>query len=488
MPGHGGGVEATRSLTDLILRHAERQPAAAALRWRGNPVSYDELADLTWRLHGDLVTDSDDGAVGVVATKSPETIALILACSLAGRAVLLASADLGRRALDQLVRRSGCRRLAMVTEAGIEWGAVETAGTATPSGTVRFLLTTSGSTGAPKIVPLEAEATDRFMRWAAAEFGLGPGVNVLNHAPLSFDLCLLDVWATLRAGGCVTLVEPRHAVDPRHLIGLLGTDDVHVVQAVPMFFRIVANAAAGERYPAVRHLVLTGDHTPRPLRAALSEAFPNARFHNVYGCTETNDSFIHSFDAETAADRDPLPLGRALPGVVFRVMIDDGELEGPGRGELWVSTPFQTTGYLDEQEPRLVADAGGVTFFRTGDVASRDAAGELTLIGRTDLQVKVRGVRVNVEGVERVIREHEQVCDVGVVALADPQAGSRLHAVVQRGSDRLTGLGLREHCAQQLHRAAIPAVISVVDTPLPMTSNGKVDRRRIEHDLRCSDA
>ncbi|HKR49991.1 MAG TPA: AMP-binding protein [Pseudonocardiaceae bacterium] len=475
------------SLTESILDNAIRQPTASALRWRGSPVSYAELAELTRRAHSDLTAGAGEGPVAVIAKKSPETVALILACSMAGRAVLLPSPDLGRRALDLLVERSGCRRVAIVTETGTEWRTVAPSSPSRPSGNVRFLLTTSGSTGTPKIVPLEVEATERFTRWAATEFGLGPGVNVLNYAPLNFDLCLLDIWATLQVGGCVTLVESDHAVNPRYLVELFDTCDIHVVQAVPMFFRIVAEVAGTAQYPTVRHLILTGDHTPRRLRAALPGLFPNAQFHNVYGCTETNDSFIYSFDAATAASRDVLPLGRPLPGVVVRVMTDGRELDGPGSGELWVSTLFQTCGYLHEDETRFVRNASGKTYFRTGDVVSRDRDGELTLMGRTDFQVKVRGVRVNIEDIERVISEHEEVAEVGVVALPDPQAGKRLHAVVRRSSDRLTGLGLRQHCAEQLTRAAIPSVIRIVDTPLPMTSTGKVSRNRIKEELQTGE-
>ncbi|MFC0598829.1 class I adenylate-forming enzyme family protein [Streptomyces palmae] len=473
-------------LTEDVLEIAAARPRDPALRWRGADISYAELADLVRRAHQDLAGHPGEGPVAVVAPKSPEVVAFVLACVLARRAVLLPSPDLGRTALAELVHRAGCEHIVTATAAATASGLElrETGAPARPSGDVRFLLTTSGSTGAPKIVPLTAGSTDRFMRWAVGMFGIGPGVHVLNYAPLNFDLCLLDVWATLRAGGRVALVEAEHAVDPGHLVGLLE-DDPHVVQAVPMFFRVVAEAvrSSGRRFPGVRHVVLTGDHTPRPLRAELPAVFPGARFHNVYGCTETNDSFVHSFDGHEADTHEVLPLGRPLPGVRTRIMTDEGELTGAGTGELWVATPFQTRGYLHEDGARFTTEPDGTTYFRSGDLVSRGADGELRLVGRTDFQVKVRGVRVSIEDVERVISEHPQVAEVGVVAVPDPQAGRRLHAVVRRRSDRLTGLGLRQHCAQRLVRAAIPAVIQVVDGPLPHTSTGKVDRKLIRKEL-----
>jgi acyl-CoA synthetase (AMP-forming)/AMP-acid ligase II len=87
-----------------------------------------------------------------------------------------------------------------------------------------------------------------------------------------------------------------------------------------------------------------------------------------------------------------------------------------------------------------------------------------------------------------VIREHDEVAEVGVVALPDAQAGKRLHAMVQRSSNRLTGLRLRQHCAERLNRVAIPSSIRIVDTPLPMTSTGKINRCEITEILKAGEA
>jgi acyl-coenzyme A synthetase/AMP-(fatty) acid ligase len=483
MPAHDGAPAGIMSLGQSVLDHAARQPGAPALRWRDAPVSYAELAGLVRGALDDIGTHGARGPIAVTAEKSPETIALILACGVAGQAVFLPAPDLGAQAFSQLTVRAGCLWTAKATVTGTQWRSVEAGQPSPLADDVRFLLTTSGSTGAAKIVPLHATAIDKFTRWAIETFGLGPDVSVLNCAPLNFDLCLLDIWATLRAGGCVVLAEPGNAVRPRYLVSLLSACDIRVMQAVPMFFRIVAEAADGARFPAVGHVILTGDHTPRRLRGTLPGLFPSARFHNVYGCTETNDSFIHSFDAAGAAVRDVLPLGRPLPGADFKLVADDGSLNGPGTGELWVATPFQTRGYLHDQGDRFVRGPGGLTYFRTGDVVERGEDGELTLVGRTDFQVKVRGVRVGTEDVERVICEHEEVAEAGVVALPDAEAGNRLCAMVRRNSSQLTGLGLRLYCAERLARTAIPSVIHIVDGPLPRTSTGKIDRTRIREEL-----
>ncbi len=112
----------------------------------------------------------------------------------------------------------------------------------------------------------------------------------------------------------------------------------------------------------------------------------------------------------------------------------------------------------------------------------RAADGTCTLRGRTDFQVKVRGVRVNPQEVEAVLLTHPLVREAAVLALPDPLAGKLLHAVV-RGADGLDGLALRGHLARGLPRAAIPPRCASPGTPLPRTSTGKVDRERVARTL-----
>ncbi|CAM5668172.1 D-alanine--D-alanyl carrier protein ligase [Streptomyces californicus] len=136
----------------------------------------------------------------------------------------------------------------------------------------------------------------------------------------------------------------------------------------------------------------------------------------------------------------PLPIGAPIEGTEAVLLIEgpDGTevLQGPGTGELLVHTPFQTCGYLEQArnahafmpDPR----GGGAMFYRTGDLVHRDADGRHFLQGRTDFQVKVRGVRTNTLEVETVLGAHPDVVEACVVALPCPEAGTRLHAEVVR--------------------------------------------------------
>ena len=460
----------SHSLPDRLLERARVQPEAVALVLDGERVSYAALHAMATGAAARLrALDLPPGAsVAVRAVKSPETIAVIAACLLTRRPVLLASAELGEHALEALLARAGC--------AALLDGPATTRLTAGPpvGEDVSFMLTTSGSTGVPKIVPLDAGAVDRFTDWAGGRFGIGPGTAVLNYAPLTFDLCLLDVWATLKAGGTVVLVDQERASDGRHLAALVESEGVEVVQGVPLLYRLIADASDSP-LPGVRHVIVTGDKLSPRLLGRLPELFPGARLYNVYGCTETNDSFLY----EITGTEESVPIGRPLPGVEALVVDETGAvLDGPATGELLVRTPFQTRGYV-----------GGDAFpdgrFRSGDVVSRDEHGVFTLVGRNDFQVKVRGTRVNLQEVEHLLLAHEAAADAAVVGVPDELAGVRIHAVVRRTAPgALNSLALRDYCRTRLPRAAIPSTIQVVDDPLPSTPTGKPDRRSIIENLR----
>ncbi|MGH3753018.1 MAG: AMP-binding protein [Pseudonocardiaceae bacterium] len=492
----------SRSFVESFSANVRRFPDAPALAWRGDPVSYRELNDRALHARAQLTAAAIGAApVGLRCPKSPDSIALVLACLMDQRSFLLPSTTLPEHTLQELFLHAGCTgvltapgpsphsyswaALPGAARTGRNRGVADRAQEFSPDPeAVTFMLTTSGSTGLPKIVPLSEGAVDRFTDWAGAQFDLRPGRSVLNFSPLNFDLCLLDIWATLKHGGCVVLVEPSRATSGEYLRDLLIRHEVELVQAVPMFYQLLAqlNAAA---FGSVRHAVITGDSIAPRCLAQVPGMFPQARLYNLYGCTETNDSLLHEIDP-TDLPTGAMPLGDPLPGVRALLVDEDGTIQnGPGIGELYVWTPFQTYGYLGlpNNESRFVAHPTGVDdlrYFRTGDLVRRHEDGSLTLEGRKDFQVKVRGVRTSIEQVEQVLHRHPDISEVAVVAVPDPVAGHLLHAETRRvPGSTINSLLLRRFCADHLSLTAVPSTFRIADDPLPRTSTGKIDRHLV---------
>ena len=472
------------AFTERAKRHSDDD----ALVFHQQRITYGQLADLVTsaRARINALGVPDGAGVCVSARKSPEAVALIIACLAGNRRVLLPAADLGGDVLTTLCTVASCSHVLTVASGTVAVTQVVT-GVDGPVGAAGLLLTTSGSTGVPKIVPIRPGGADSFMDWAIGQFGLGRGTTVLSYAPLNFDLSLLDVWASLRTGGRVVLADQDRATDAGYLRGLFE-HGIEVVQSVPMLYRLLSDGTDAV-FDGVRHVVFTGDVTAPSLVRRLGAMFPRGRFYNLYGCTETNDSFLHEIDLARLRDTDRIPIGRPLPGVDALILGTDGAVvDGAGAGELCVSTPFQADGYLESWRDEGVfvphpdpAAAGPCTYYRSGDIVTRRADGTVLLEGRNDFHVKVRGVRTNIAEVEQVILEHPEVREAVVVALPDELAGARLHALVRREpGGALNTLVLRTHCAGKLPRTAIPSTLSIVEQPLPRTATGKPDRNLIK--------
>lgn len=497
----------TRTFVTEFARHAAARPTAPALIWEGRAVGYGELYAMACRARTQVENAAPDAArpVGLRMRKCPGAVALVLGALMAGRRFLLPSHELPETPARELYQQAGCQAVLGLAEGPLIDRVVDPDAVSGDAGehlppapvdddAIGFMLTTSGSTGLPKIVPLSFGAVTRFTAWGAETFEIAEGTTVLNYAPLNFDLCLLDVWTTLACGGTVVLADPDRGASAGYLRDLVADHRVSLIQGVPLLFQLLVEASAGEEpLEMARHLVFAGDSMPARVLAGLSTVFPHARWYNNYGCTETNNSFLHEVDRHRPV-RVPLPIGRPLPGVSWLIAGADGRvLTGPGQGELLVNTPFQTAGYANVPNSGKFGPhpdgVPGLVYYRSGDIATRHEDGSLSVLGRTDFMVKVRGFQVSTQQVESILLEHPAVAEAAVVALPDPVAGHRLHARLRLAEPGRVGvLALRQYCAERTVRAAVPGVIEMVTDPLPRTSTGKVDRNRIRESLLAAEA
>lgn len=434
-------------------------------------------------------------AVAVTANKTVDTLALMLALGKQGHTPLAVSPALGSAVKQAMYGTAGvyCE---LAAESNSDWPAVnltasikmkaEAATGVYPPDTCPLMLTTSGSTGIPKVVQLSEEGVSTFFEWGAEYFQLAPGTRVLSYAPLNFDLSLLEIWAPLAKGATVILADTARATQANYLHALIRDSRPDIIQAVPMFYSLLCPAfePSGLVMRGTRHVIFTGEHTPQKLRELVSVRFPLATFHNIYGCTETNDSFVYSVDAQAIVRDERLPLGQPIDGVTYRIVTDEGTLlVGAGEGELHTSTPFVAHGYSD---PELTVKVfyterpSGRTYYRTGDRVARDEHGQLTLIGRNDFIVKVRGVRTNLLDIEQVLTKIPDIKSAVVIPVKDEIAGTVLHAVLEpMKGQRLCGIAMRTLCAENLPQTSIPSRFHFHEGSLPTTSTGKPDRKAI---------
>jgi amino acid adenylation domain-containing protein len=360
---------------------------------------------------------------------------------------------------------------------------------------------TSGSTGDPKGVMISHASITAFIQWARAEFQVGSKDRFISHAPLHFDISLLDIFVALSAGATVVLVPTAKAGNAQYMINLMSRERITFWQSVPSILVLMLEYGTwkGLDLNHVRHVIFTGERMPVKYLKPLMGHMPEASFYNVYGCTETNDTFIYRVPDQICAIPDPLPIGTALPYVDFRIVdTNDQDVPSGAQGELLVSAPTLMCGYQKNgSQPRRpdqmveleVTGGNRVRYYRTRDLVVRQPDGNVVLCGRLDDIIKTSGYRVNLLEVRSAVQSHPDVVETAVFAVEDPFIGKKIITVVAVDPDiKLKPLDLRIFCAARLPKYAIPVFFDIRDTSLPKTSSGKVDKKALEAAYRQSSA
>jgi len=343
-----------------------------------------------------------------------------------------------------------------------------------------YVIYTSGSTGLPKGVAVDHAALASFLRAAAERPGLVADDRVLALTPLSFDISVLELFLPLTLGAAVVMAPPAANTDPELLAATLTEAEVSVVQATPTTWRLLL--ASGWQDGHGRVLLCGGE--PLDPRLARDLLATGGTLWNLYGPTEAT---VWAAAARIDAVADRVTVGTALSNTRLHVVDAGGREAGPGIvGELWIGGAGVARGYLGR--PALTADRfvpdpfGDVSgrLYRTGDLARWSADGTLELLGRTDHQVKVRGVRVELGEIEACVRSHPLVADAVVVVDREAAGGDRLVAYLvpvpgARGDCAGLPRQVRDHLALRLPAAMVAQGYAVLDA-LPRTPAGKADR------------
>ena len=364
-------------------------------------------------------------------------------------------------------------------------GASSLGDTSRDGASLAYVLGTSGSTGRPKGVAVSHRAALAFVEWAAAAFELSRSDVVAWQAPLQFDLSVFDLFATVRAGARICVAPPGTSAFPASLAELLERERVTTCYATPSaLMRLSRHGDLGRRdLSALRQVLFAGEPFPAPRLRELMQQLPRARFHNLYGPTETNVCTWHPLEGPPAGDA-PLPIGRPCAGDDVEVLGEDGTPVPPGAiGELAVGGPTLMDGYWNDAAATrqvLRRDRSGTLRCFTGDLGRCRPDGVLEFHGRRDAMIKTRGWRVEPGEIEAALHEHPAVEEALVVPVADEELGHRIHAAVVVGAGRAVDEPeLQRFCAERLPACMRPETIAVLRGPLPRTPSGKLDRQAI---------
>ena len=363
-----------------------------------------------------------------------------------------------------------------------------------PSPTLRgahpaYVLYTSGSTGRPKGVVVPHDALLNRLRCGLAAFPLNEDDRVLHHSSSGFDTAILEILLPLLAGARCVLARPEGQRDPAYLAELIASEGVTVLEIVPALLGLLIDEPGFLRCTSLRRVVCGGEVLPPQLqRRFFSKS--GAELLNTYGPTEATID-VTSWKCLREISPDIVPIGTPNANTVVHLLDRSFEPVPVGvAGEIVLGGEGLARGYLgrpDLTAERFVPDpfagsagmhgsASGGRLYRTGDIGRRRADGAIEFLGRLDLQIKLRGVRIEPGEVESALRSHPRVREAVVVGQEEGPGETRLVAyVVERDGASASIESLRSYLAERLPEAMIPSAFMTLPS-LPLTANGKVDR------------
>ncbi|MFM0236262.1 amino acid adenylation domain-containing protein [Paraburkholderia sediminicola] len=505
-------------LTARIERQVRETPHATALRCDGESVSYAQLAVRAGQLAAALrgAGAHADESVAILLGRTPALVAAMLGTMQSGACYVPLDAAYPAERIAYMLDDARVR-IVITDQAHAQRHAAALAGrmlilvsdAATASAldvdanaSVRvhpdqlaYIVFTSGSTGRPKGVAISHRAlashTDDFI----AMHAVGRDDVVLQFSTLSFDASIEQLWPALAVGAAVAM-RGDASWDPETLEAYLRDECVTLADLPTSYWREWTASLAGRTHAdglaLLRTITVGGEAVSADLLGRWQGGpLGHLRFVNTYGPTET--TVVALAHTTTAGDTafGVVPVGRALAHRKAVLLDRHGEaVPVGGVGELCIGGPTLARGYIGRpgiSAAVFVPDrsgAPGARLYRTGDLCRQRADGTFDFLGRVDQQLKIRGVRVEPGEVEAALRESPGVADAWVVAYRQAshpaaEAGTQLVAyVVTAHAAPFDAAALRRVLAEVLPPVMIPSVFIPLDA-LPLTANGKLDRRAL---------
>lgn len=479
------------ALHDWVAAAARAAPDGIAVSEGTSQISYRRLVSSSRRAAHALRAAGVDveGVVAVIARDGLRSIVAQLAVLAAGAAFVTIEPEEPAERRERMLSVSGAR--VVLFERGVQpiadgrtWLPIETLGDAVTrparlprvsEDNLAYVVFTSGSTGVPKGVAVTHRGFVGYLRWflGAVE---ARGGSIL-HGSTRFDLSFTALFAPLVTGGTVVCCDTSSS--PLALLDAVARrPHLGFLKLTPTHLALLTSELARDAWSWLRcTVVLGGEVVDRTALDAWSTRAPHTTLINEYGATENVVGCVARRVGPEDGLRGPVPVGAPISGAVCHLVDPAGaQVVAGAAGELLVGGRALARGYVGDARrtaERFVPDdlggAPGARVYVTGDVAIADLSGALTVLGRTDRQIKHRGVRIELGEIEAVLRRSPEVGDAFVRLVAGRLVG---YVVPRDGAVDLDAL--HAGLATALPAAMVPAALVQLDR-FPLLAHGKID-------------
>jgi amino acid adenylation domain-containing protein len=496
------------TVVDWIAAQAARSPDAIALRQDEIALTYAQLMQRAAAAACALQTHGvrREECVAVCLERSPDLIACILGILQAGAAFIPLDPAYPAERLNALTTDAGVRLvfarsrsfparegLCVIDPVHLDLRQAAAIPLDPPlSGQdLAYVLYTSGTTGMPKGVMIEHRALANNCASAVDRFAIDAHSRVMQLINITFDPSLEEIFPCLSAGGQLVLAEPDYAYSGRSILAACEQYAITLLHLpVAIWHQIVEEILHNRRsVPTSLEITVVGGEQPnREDLQVWMQAWEPARtpqharrirFFNAYGPTETTVTATLYELPENWKSEDMLPIGRPIANTAIHVLRgENGRTAATGEpGEIYIAGAGVARGYLhrDEETAAHFLEIAGARAYRTGDMGWWREDGQLVFAGRRDEQVKIRGFRVELGEIESTLQRIPGIHQAAVLASG---SGSEKTLIAWVTGEPASAASARTTLAQTLPAHMLPQAIHWLPE-LPVTSNGKIDRRKL---------
>ena len=478
------------TLPALVTARAALSPDAVAVVYEGRQYSYREINEQANRMAHWLIEQGigTEDLVAVLLEKSPELVITALGILKAGAVYLPVDPTYPEDRQAFILNDAAATLVLREPVAGLAdypASAPELVRPLRPDNTA-YLIYTSGSTGLPKGVPVPHAPIAEYFVWFGDEYRVDETDRLLQVASPSFDVSIGEIFGTLICGARLVIPRPDGLRDIGYLTELLRREGITSMHFVPSLLGLFLSLPGVNQWRTLRRVPIGGEPLPGEIADKFHATF-DALLYNFYGPTETVVNAT-SYHVEGAQGTRVVPIGR--PKINTQVhLLDDALQPVPVGviGEIYIGGTHVARGY--HRRPGLTAErfiadpfTRGGRLYRSGDLARRNAGGDIEFVGRADEQVKIRGFRIELGEVGAAISVDPSVGQAVVVATelpALPHLGRCLVGYLTPADggarDTVDLERIRARVAAALPDYMTPAAYVVLDE-IPITAHGKIDR------------
>jgi amino acid adenylation domain-containing protein len=494
------------TLHEAFEQQVARTPAAIAIRFRDQVLSYQELNDRADDLARDLAAlGAGPGTLTAVCLeRSIEMVVALYAILKAGSAYVPIDPEYPQERILFMLRDTQAPIL--LTQRSLATGLAETgahvvrldearepvsrsgAGRRAPSATLddlAYVIYTSGSTGQPKGAMVTHRAISNRIFWMQDAYGLTSADRVLQKTPFSFDVSVWEFFWPLLFGAELVIAEPGGHRDSGYLTQVITDHGITTMHFVPSMLQLFLEDPRASACTSLKRVMCSGEALPKAVQDRFFGRL-GAELHNLYGPTEAAVD-VTAWACDPESDLPFVPIGKPVANTQIHILDEDMRPVPIGTaGELYIGGVQVGRGYLNRPEltaERFVhdpfSDEPGARLYRTGDLARYMPDGNIEFLGRTDFQVKIRGFRVELGEIEAALEAIPGVRQALVVARERSSGDLELVAYVSAGADDgPTAEDIRGRLLARLPAYMVPTTFVAIER-FPLSPNGKVDRKAL---------